>query len=104
MGNSLVDMCVKCKSLEEAWKVFNMMLKHNVVFWNAMMHGHVKCGYGQKTLEASQKMQHEGVEPCALAFVGALNACASLTTLKEGKYLHQHIIQSGCEFNVCVGI
>jgi pentatricopeptide repeat protein len=79
-----------------------MMLTHNVVFWNGMILGHVKCGYGQKTLEVSQQMQHEGVEPYALTFAGALNACASLTTFKENKHFHQHIIQSGCEFNVCV--
>jgi pentatricopeptide repeat protein len=103
VGNSLVDMYVKCKSLEEAWRVFNRMPTRNVVSWNAMILGHVKCGYGRKALEVSQQMQQEGVEPNTLTFVGALNACASLAALEEGRHLHQQIIQSGCESDVLVG-
>ncbi|CAM6073835.1 unnamed protein product [Sphagnum tenellum] len=96
-------MYVKCKSLEEAWRVFNRMPTRNVVSWNAMILGHVKCGYGQKALELSQQMQQEGVEPNTLTFVGVLNACASLAALEEGRHLHQQIIQSGCESDVLVG-
>ncbi|CAK9881683.1 unnamed protein product [Sphagnum jensenii] len=96
-------MYVKCKSLEEAWRVFNRMPTRNVVSWNAMILGHVKCGYGRKALELSQQMQQEGVEPNTLTFVGVLNACASLAALEEGRHLHQQIIQSGCESDVLVG-
>jgi pentatricopeptide repeat protein len=68
-----------------------------------MILGHVKCGYGRKALEIYHQMQQEGVEPNVLTFVGVLNACASLITLEKGRNLHQHIIQSGCEYDVFVG-
>jgi pentatricopeptide repeat protein len=41
----------KCGSIEEALKVFNKMPSQEVVIWNAMVLGHVKCGQGQKALE-----------------------------------------------------
>ncbi len=51
MGSSLIDMYAKCGSMEEAQSVFNNMSSHNVVSWNIMILGHVKCGQGQEALE-----------------------------------------------------
>jgi pentatricopeptide repeat protein len=51
VGTSLVDMYAKCGSIENAWRVFNKMPSRNVVTWNAMILGHVKCRQGQKALE-----------------------------------------------------
>ncbi len=59
VGNSLVDMYAKCGSIEDAWRVFNKMPFRNVVTWNAMVLGHVKCGPGQKALELFQQMQQK---------------------------------------------
>jgi pentatricopeptide repeat protein len=48
-------------------------------------------------------MQHEGVQPNSVTFVGVLNACASIIALDEGRGVHLQIIQSGLESNVFVG-
>jgi hypothetical protein len=45
VGSSLVDMYTKCGSLEDAQRVFNIMSFQDVVTWNAMILGHVKCGH-----------------------------------------------------------
>jgi pentatricopeptide repeat protein len=79
------------------------MSTRNVVAWSAIILGHVKCGQGHKALELSSQMQQEGVEPNPVTFVGILNACASIEALKEGKDVHEQIIQSGWESNVSVG-
>jgi pentatricopeptide repeat protein len=50
-------MYAKCGSIEDAWRVFKEMPSQNVVTWNAMVLGHVKCGQGQKALELFQQMQ-----------------------------------------------
>jgi pentatricopeptide repeat protein len=63
VGNSLVDMYTKCGSIKDAWRVFNKMSSRNVVYWNALLLGHVKCGQGQKALELFQQMQEEGLKP-----------------------------------------
>ncbi len=103
VGNSLVDMYAKCGSIEDAWKVFNRMPTRDVVVWNAMILGCVKCGQGQKALELFQQMLCQGVEPDAIAFVGALNACANVGALGDGRHVHEQIIESGFEDNVFVG-
>jgi pentatricopeptide repeat protein len=101
--NSLVDMHAKCGSIEEAWRVFSKMPSRDVVTWTTMILGHVQCGQGQKALELFQKMQQVGVQPNSVTFVGVLNACATIVALEEGRYVHQQIIQSGCESEVSVG-
>jgi pentatricopeptide repeat protein len=95
VGSSLVDMYAKCGSMEDAERVFYKMPSRNVVTWNAMILGHVKCGQGQKALELFRQMKQEGVPPDSVAFVGVLNACARVVALEEGRCAHEQIIQSG---------
>jgi pentatricopeptide repeat protein len=103
VGSSLVDMYAKCGSIEDAWSVFNKMPYRDVVTWNAMVLGHVKCGQGQKALELFQQMQQEGVQPNSVTFVGVLNACASVVALEEGRCAHEQIIERGWDSDVFVG-
>ncbi|CAM6075269.1 unnamed protein product [Sphagnum tenellum] len=102
VGNSLIDMYAKCASMEDTWRVFNKMPSWDVVSWNAMISGHVKCGQGQKALRLFQQMVQEGMEPDHITFVGVLNACASVAALEEGRFVHEQIIQRGLEFDVFV--
>ncbi|CAK9214662.1 unnamed protein product [Sphagnum troendelagicum] len=102
VANSLIDMYAKCGSIEDACKVFHNMPAHDLVSWNVMILGHVKCGQGQKALDLFQQMQHEGLQPDTASFVGLLNACASLRALEEGRRIHTYIMQTNCESNIYV--
>ncbi len=99
VANGLVDMYAKCKSMQDAQKVFDRMPIRDVFAWNAMILGHVKCGQGQKALALSHQMKQEQVEPDAVTFVGVFNACASLMALEEGSHVHREIIQGGFDSN-----
>jgi len=103
VGGSLVDMYAKCRSMEDAERVFNNMPSRAVFSWNAMILGHVKCAQGQKALVLFQQMQQQDVQPDSVTFVGVLNACASVVALEEGRCAHKQIIQSGWDTNVFVG-
>jgi pentatricopeptide repeat protein len=46
VGNNLVHMYAKCRSIEDAWRVFNKMPSQDVITWNTMILGHVNCGQG----------------------------------------------------------
>jgi len=102
VANSLIDMYSKCGSIDDAWMVFSRMPSRNVVSWNIMILGHVKCGQGQKALALGQQMQLEGIKPDPVTFVGILKACTSIAGLEEGKRVHEQIIQSGCGSDVSV--
>jgi pentatricopeptide repeat protein len=103
--SSLVDMYAKCVSMDNVHQVFKKMLpcSLDVVTWNAMIFGHVKCGEGLKALELVQQMQQEGVQPDSVTFVRVLNACASLMGLEDGGHAHELIVQSGCESDAFMG-
>jgi pentatricopeptide repeat protein len=103
VASSLVDMYAKCGSIDDASYVFKRMPTRNVVVWSAMILGHVKCGRGQKALQLFQEMQHEGVEPNLVTFIGVLNACASIAALDEGRRVEEQIVQCGCNTDAFVG-
>ncbi|CAM6050493.1 unnamed protein product [Sphagnum compactum] len=103
VGNSLIDMYAKCGAIDYAWLVFSKMPIRNVISWNAMILGLVKCGQEQKAMELFQQMQCRGVAPDRVTFVGLLHACARVAVLKNGKQIHEQIIQSGFESDLFVG-
>ncbi|WRX10185.1 C2 domain - like 8 [Theobroma cacao] len=55
--NSLVDMYAKCRSLQTAIRVFNGMLKKDLVSWRTLIRGYVENECGIKALDAFSKMQ-----------------------------------------------
>jgi pentatricopeptide repeat protein len=101
--SSLVDMYAKCGSMEDASRVFKKMPSLDVVPWNTMICGHVKCGQGQKALELFQEMQKKGEQPDLRTFVGLLNACVSVVALEEGRHAHSQIIEHGWDSDIIVG-
>jgi pentatricopeptide repeat protein len=103
VGNSLVDMYAKCRSMEEAWRVFNNMPAHDVASCTAMIFRHLKHGQVYEALDLFQQMQQEGLQPDHVTFVGVLNACASVGALEEGRCVHEQIIHRGWESDIFVG-
>ncbi len=103
IGNCSVDMHAKCGNMEDVYRVFNKIPLHDVVPWNAILFGHVKCGQGEKALELFQQMQQEEVQLDPVTFVGVLNPCASVVALEEGRCAHEQIIQSGCDSDNFMG-
>jgi pentatricopeptide repeat protein len=88
-------MYAKCGSIEDARNVFDRMPTRDVVTWNATIRGYAKCGQGWEALKLFRQMQHEGLQPDSVTFMGLLNACASVAALDEGKYVHKQIIEGG---------
>ncbi|KAJ7550444.1 hypothetical protein O6H91_07G101600 [Diphasiastrum complanatum] len=103
VGSGLIDMYAKCGSIEDSCKVFNVYeFECDVVSWNAMIVGYVKCGQSLKALELYWQMQREQVKADTATFVGVLNACAELAALEDGRRVHAEILQHDCECNVMV--
>ncbi len=92
VGSSLIDMYAKCGNIVDAQRAFSNMAVCDVVTWNSMILGRVKCGQRLKALELSQQMQCEGVQQDTVIFVGLLNACTSAATLQQGRHVHEQIL------------
>lgn len=60
---SLVDVYMKCGSLNSSQRVFDSMEKRNLYTWNALISGYAQEGLLDKALELVRKMKDKGFKP-----------------------------------------
>ncbi len=92
VANSLVDMYVKCGSMDDALKVFNMMPSRNVVTWTAILGACAMHGHGKEDLKHFEWMCEEGVQPNDITFVCLLSACSHAGLVDEGMCCYASMI------------
>ena len=102
MGNSLLNMYVKCGSIKEAQHVFENMKARNVVTWTMMIGGYAECGHGDDAFATFEQMQQEGVEPNKITYMSILNAISSPAALEWGRVVHGHIMDAGYQSDMLV--
>ncbi|PKI71757.1 hypothetical protein CRG98_007890 [Punica granatum] len=102
VGNSLVDMYLKNRRLEEAFRAFDEMLARDVLSWTQMASGCLQCGEPGKAIELVAEMKVMGIRPNKFTLTAALNACANIASLEEGKKAHGMRIKLGHDIDVCV--
>ncbi|KAL7585660.1 hypothetical protein Lser_V15G42744 [Lactuca serriola] len=76
VGNSLIDMYVKCGSVEDGKRVFRKMVHKDWVSWNAIIIGLAQNGYGSEALEFFNEMLESGEKPDHVTMIGVLSACS----------------------------
>lgn len=103
VGNSLVDMYIKCYRLEEGFRSFEEMAFKDVISWTQMAAGCLQCGEPRKALSVIEKMKGEGEMPNKFTLATSLNACANLAALEEGEKIHAFRIKLGrTGIDICV--
>jgi pentatricopeptide repeat protein len=77
LATSLVDMYAKCGAISEALEVFRAVpvASTDVLIWNAVIGGLAVHGMGMETAEIFREMQHSGVVPDEITYLGLLSAC-----------------------------
>eukprot|EP01018_Ginkgo_biloba_P019498 Gb_13606 [translate_table: standard] len=103
LGNTLVIMYTKCRSLGNARRFFEEMAVRNVVSWTLMISAYARHGCSEEALTLFFQMQRTGIQPDQFAFASVLPACANLEALENGKEVHEFIIRRGFQSNVIVG-
>nr|XP_010924435.1 pentatricopeptide repeat-containing protein At2g13600-like [Elaeis guineensis] len=56
VNNSLINLYFKCKSVDDAEKVFNCMPERDVYTWTVMVSGYAMCGSLEKAMDLFDKM------------------------------------------------
>lgn len=101
VGNSLVDMYLKSRRLEEAFSAFDEMPCRDVLSWTQMASGCLQCGEPGKALELVAEMKAIGIRPNKFTLATALNACANMASLEEGEKIHGLRIKLGQDVDAC---
>ncbi|KAJ7547233.1 hypothetical protein O6H91_08G076100 [Diphasiastrum complanatum] len=99
IGNTLVNMYAKCGLLEVARKLFDKLLKKDVVSWSTIISAYALHGDGQEAFRLLEKMQNDGYEPNKITFMSLFKACGRMKTLDQGKQFHTLVKENGLEFD-----
>ncbi|XP_026385722.1 putative pentatricopeptide repeat-containing protein At3g49142 [Papaver somniferum] len=83
LETALIDLYVKCGSLEYARKVFERMRKRNLISWSTIISGYGMHGRGREALLLFDQMK-ETEKPDHITFVSVLSACGHAGLIAEG--------------------
>lgn len=86
---ALIDMYMKCGSLDEARRIFYSMTKKNVISYNVMIAGLGMNGFGEEALKCFAQMETEGIPKDDMIFLGVLIACSHSGLATEGYRIFQ---------------
>ncbi|XP_010109634.2 pentatricopeptide repeat-containing protein At2g13600 [Morus notabilis] len=86
VGNSLVDMYMKCGSIGDGCRVFENMAERDHVSWNAMIVGYAQNGYGAEALGIFSRMLASGEQPDHVTMIGVLCACSHAGLVVQGRH------------------
>lgn len=102
LGNTLVSLYVKCRSMADARRVFDEMPERDVCSWTVMIAGYAKHGPPQEALVLFHAMRETGVQSNQFTFASILPACINLGFLEQGMEIHEEIITAGFQSDVVV--
>ncbi|MQL98683.1 hypothetical protein Taro_031397 [Colocasia esculenta] len=96
VGSALVDMYAKCGCLSMSRKVFDQMIKRNVITWNVLIMAYGMHGEGEEALQlfrdmATRGKREDGVKPNEVTFISLFAACSHSGMVNEGLELFDRI-------------
>ena len=95
VANNILSTYIGCERLKDARRVFDGLLKKDVISWNIMIGGYAQYSHARDAMGIFHQMLQEGVQPNEITCFSILKACASPSALKWGKEVHAYIRQSG---------
>lgn len=90
--NSIMDMYRELGRSEDSKKVFDEMPERDLVSWNVLISGYVKCKKFEDAVDIYLQMREdESVRPDEATVVSTLSACIALKNLDLGKEIHHYV-------------
>ncbi|RWR89563.1 pentatricopeptide repeat-containing protein, mitochondrial-like protein [Cinnamomum micranthum f. kanehirae] len=103
LQNSLLNMYLKCQSLDSAQRLFDSMPRKGSITWNEMISGHLQWGQGEAALKFMVSMISEGIQPDDFSYAICANACAALASMRTGSQIHASVVKSGFHADTVIG-
>lgn len=104
---SLIDMYVKCGSLDKGLSLFHKMTQRNQSSYSVVISGLAMHGRGREALKVFSEMLKEGLEPDDVVYVSVLSACSHAGLINEGleffkKMQYEHGIETTVQHYGCL--
>ncbi|XP_071697810.1 pentatricopeptide repeat-containing protein At3g16610 [Rutidosis leptorrhynchoides] len=103
VGTGLLDMYAKCQGLDYSRRVFDMINVKNEVTWSAMMSACVDCDSTTEALDLFDHIVRIGLNISPVILATVIRACASLTDVKRGRWIHGYSIKLGFVSHLIIG-
>jgi len=91
LESALVDMYVKCGTIEDARQVFDKMPERNVVSWTAIIARYGRHGDNKEVFVLFEQMQQLGLKPNYATLLAILNACNHAGLVDEAWHYFESI-------------
>ncbi|KDP40272.1 hypothetical protein JCGZ_02270 [Jatropha curcas] len=82
---SLIDMYAKCGSIERATKVFEMVVKKDLLCYSTMINAFANHGLSEAAISLFAEMETANIKPDGVTFLGVLTACNHRGLVDEGR-------------------
>ncbi|KAL5539107.1 hypothetical protein UlMin_042328 [Ulmus minor] len=76
VSNAAITAYAKCGSIEEAYKMFNGMKRHDSISWNAIISAYALHGQSKRAISLFEEMKKEGFVPDEITILAILQACS----------------------------
>eukprot|EP00250_Pteridium_aquilinum_P003385 c136_g1_i1 orf=56-2992(-) len=103
VGSTVVNMYSKCGCIDDAQQVWEKSNHRDVVSWNTMIAAYVSQERAVEAFQLFGRMDKTNLTPDPVTYVILLKACAGQCSLKLGRHVHNHMIESGGQTNVILG-
>ncbi|CAN4097560.1 unnamed protein product [Withania somnifera] len=90
VATALVNMYAKCGRIDDAFRVFHMMPRRNVITWNSMLSGLAMQGKGNIVLHMLGQMVRE-VKPDDVTYTAVLSACSHSGLVDQGLHFFYNL-------------
>ncbi|OMO82019.1 hypothetical protein CCACVL1_12113 [Corchorus capsularis] len=104
VANTWISVYAKCGDLASAEKVFDeiAVVVRTVISWNSMIAGYANFEHFDAAFNLYRQMLVEGIRADASSIVSLISCCVHPEELFQGKQIHSHGIQLGCDLNISV--
>ncbi|MCO5606179.1 hypothetical protein L7F22_060366 [Adiantum nelumboides] len=103
LGNTLVDMYVRCGSIDEALKVFHGLSARDLASWSCLITGYAQQGDGFSALQLFDQLTEQGTQLDKITYLCLLKACTKVGGLLHGMRIHEGAIRNGFDRDQVVG-
>ncbi|KAL3535805.1 hypothetical protein ACH5RR_004266 [Cinchona calisaya] len=90
--NSIMDLYGVVCCVDSLRKVFDEMPQRDLVSWNVLISGFVRCNRYEDAVGVYKRMRKEGnLKPDEATVASTLSACTALKNLELGKEIHEYV-------------